>query len=82
MFSTIAPFVKIVDAWHPQNVPPQQLSGHNVQKPIYEEKLKSGEGQWAVRKEVLGWMVDGSIWCIELTQDNQTAFDAELQNIV
>ena len=62
--------------------PPPQMSGHNGQDPISKKKLDSGKVQWAVRKEVLGWMVDDEIQCIELARDNQTAIDAELHNIV
>ena len=40
--------------------PPPKVSGHNGQDPISKKKLDSGKGQWAVRKEVLGWMVDGA----------------------
>ena len=38
-----------------------QVAGHNGQDPISKKKLESGEGQWAVRKEVLGCMVDSAI---------------------
>ena len=61
---------------------PSQVSWNNGQDPISKKKLESGEGQWEVIKEVLGWMVDGSTRCIKLVQDKQTAIDAELQNIV
>ena len=39
-----------------------QVSEHNGKDQISKKKLESGEGQWAVRKEVLGWMVDGATW--------------------
>ena len=41
--------------------PLPQVSGHNGQDPISKKKLESGKGQWSVKKEVLGWMVDGAI---------------------
>ena len=44
--------------------PPPPVSGNNGQDPISKKKLESGEGQWAVIKEVLGWMVDGATRCI------------------
>ena len=62
--------------------PPPKVSGHNSQDPISKKKLDSGEGQWAVRKEVLVWMVDGATRCIEMARDNQSAIDAELHKIV
>ena len=62
--------------------PPTYLSGHNEKDPIFKKKLDTGEGQWAVRKEVLGWMVDGTTRCIELAQDKQSAIDADLHKVV
>ena len=62
--------------------PPPQVSGKNGQDLISNKKLNSGEGQWAVRKEVLGWMVDGATRCIELAQDKKSVIDVELHNIV
>ena len=35
-----------------------------------------------MRKEVLGWMVDGATQCIELARDKQIVIDAELPNIL
>ena len=49
--------------------PPPQLSKHRRKYTISKKKLESGKGQWAVRKEVLGWMIDGKTQCIELEQD-------------
>ena len=57
------------------------MSGHNGQDPISKKKLDSVKGQWAVIKEVLGWMVDGATRCIELVRDKQSVIVAELQNI-
>ena len=62
--------------------PLPKVSGHSGQDPISKKNLDSGEGQWAVRKEVLGWMVDGATWCIKLVRDKQSAIDIELQKIV
>ena len=62
--------------------PLPQVSGQNGQDPISKTKLESGKGQWEVRKEVLGWMVDGATQCTELARDKQCAIDAELHNIV
>ena len=62
--------------------PMPQVSGHNGQDQISKKKLESVKGQWEVRKEVLGWMVDGATRCIELAQDKKSAIDAELHKIV
>ena len=34
--------------------PPPKVSGHNGQDPISKKNPELGEGQWEVRKEVLG----------------------------
>ena len=44
--------------------PSPKVLGHNVQDPISKKKLDTVEGQWEMRKEVLGWMVDVATWCI------------------
>ena len=62
--------------------PLPQVSGHKRQDLIYQKKLESGKGQWSVRKEVLGWVIDGATQCIEFARDNQSAINAELQNIL
>ena len=59
-----------------------QLSGHNRQDPISKKKLESGKCQWAVRKEVIGSMVDGATRCIKLAQDRQSLINADLHKIV
>ena len=60
--------------------PLPQVSGHNDQDLISKKKLESGEGQWEVRKEFLGWIVDGAKRCIKLARDKQSAIDADLHN--
>ena len=58
------------------------MSGHNGHDPTSKKNLDSGEGQWEVRKEVLGWMVYGTTRCIKLARDKQSAIDAELHKIM
>ena len=48
--------------------PPPAISGHNGGDPASVKKLKAGEGLWEVRKEILGWMMDGATRCIELAE--------------
>ena len=62
--------------------PLPQVSGNNGHGPISKKKLEPGEGQWAVRKEVLCWMFDGTTLCIELAWDKISAIDAELHKIM
>ena len=58
------------------------VSGNNGQDLISKKKLDSGKVQRAVRKEVLGWMVDGKTRFIELAWDKQSMIDADLHEIV
>jgi hypothetical protein len=38
---------------------PPEVSGHHGGDPISRKKMLAGDGVWAVRKEILGWMFDG-----------------------
>ena len=51
--------------------PPPNVTGHNGADPVSVKKLLKGEGVWAVRKEILGWVMDGSTMCIELSDKKQ-----------
>ena len=62
--------------------PPPTASGHVGQDPVSEKKLMEGDGQWEVRKEVLGWMLDGGTRCIELARKKQEDIDHELHCII
>ena len=63
-------------------LPPSQVSGHNKQDPISKKKLESGEGQWEVIKELIGWIVDVVTRCIKLEWDKKSAIDVDLHKIV
>ena len=58
------------------------MSGNNGQDLISKNQLESGKGQWEVRQEVLGWMVDGATRCIKLVREKRSVIDAELHKIV
>ena len=45
--------------------PPPNVMDHNGADPVSAKKLLKGEGVWAVRKEILGWVMDSSTMCIE-----------------
>ena len=62
--------------------PPPQVSGHNGQELISKNKLDTGKFQWAVREEVLGWIINGVTQCIKLSQDKQIVINTELHDIV
>ena len=62
--------------------PPPDVSGHNGQDPVSQKKLDDGDGQWASRKEILGWIFDGVTRCIELTTERQKTIDTEIKRVL
>jgi hypothetical protein len=46
--------------------PPPDVSGHNGHDPISQPKLLKGEGLWEYKKEVLGWVLDGKNFTLQL----------------
>ena len=46
--------------------PPPDISGHNGQDPVSEPKLTKGEGYWDYEKEVLGWILNGKNYTLQL----------------
>ena len=46
--------------------PPPHVSGHSGEDPVSQKKLRQGEGTWEVTKEILGWIVDGAQFTIQL----------------
>ena len=46
--------------------PPPEQSGHTGAEPISQKKLAEGEGTWRTTKEILGWLVDGAMFTIQL----------------
>jgi hypothetical protein len=49
--------------------PLSEVSGHHGGDPISRKKMLAGDGVWAVRKEIIGWMFDGTSRTIELPPD-------------
>ena len=46
--------------------PPPATTGHSGEDPISQKKLAQGEGTWSYTKEILGWLVDGANFTIQL----------------
>ena len=40
--------------------PPPSVTGHSGGDPVSEKKLLKKEGEWDVRKEIIGWVFDGA----------------------
>ena len=49
--------------------PPPEITGHQGQDPISQKKMDQGDGTWAYTKEILGWLVDGANFTLQLMQD-------------
>ena len=62
--------------------PPTSVTGHDGDDPISEKKLDQGEGIWAVRKEILGWIFDGIHRTIELPPEKSTKIEKLLTSIL
>ena len=62
--------------------PPPTISGHVGEDPISKKKLRDGEGLWEVKKEILGWMMDGASRCIELAEKKRLVLLAELKCVL
>ncbi|KAL7543039.1 hypothetical protein ACHAXR_012341 [Thalassiosira sp. AJA248-18] len=59
--------------------PDQSVMGHkNGRHPMSEKKLLKGDADWEMRKEVLGWLVDGGLRTLEPPADKAAAYMAEL----
>ena len=46
--------------------PPKDISGHDGGDPISQKKLEKLEGLWQHTKEILGWIIDGANYTIQL----------------
>ena len=46
--------------------PPPDISGHNGHDPVSHPKLLKEEGLWAFEKEVLGWILNGKDFTLQL----------------
>lgn len=62
--------------------PPPHISGLQGGDPISNKKLLEKEGEWDVRKEILGWVFDGARRCIELPIKKIEAMRAELLGLL
>ncbi|KAL7546208.1 hypothetical protein ACHAWF_014642, partial [Thalassiosira exigua] len=49
---------------------------------ISEKKVKKGKADWATRKEVLGWLLDGDARTVVLPPDKAEAYTEELRKLL
>ena len=46
--------------------PPPEVTGHNGFDSVAYKKLVGGDGVWDTQKEILGWIIDGEAYTIQL----------------
>ena len=61
--------------------PPPAVTGHDGEDPVSQKKLAQGDGLWAIRKEILGWVFDGAKRCIELPPDKVEKLTTEIHSV-
>jgi hypothetical protein len=71
----------ILTSIHEVFPPPAATGQHPEDDPISLKKLTQGDGVWATRKELLGWVFDGITRCIELPEDRATKLRSELHRM-
>lgn len=52
--------------------PPPEISGHQGEDPISQKKLQQGDGSWTSTKEILGWLIDGANFTLQLLPEKCT----------
>ena len=60
--------------------PKREISRHNGEDPISQKKMDEGDGYWAYRKEILGWIFDGEHFTIQLPQKKVEKLRASLKS--
>ena len=61
--------------------PPPQITGHPGEDPCALKKLIEGDGTWAYRKEILGWIFDGRSFTIQLPEKKNEKLQASLKSL-
>ena len=61
---------------------PPAITGHRGEDSVSLKKLDKGDRLWEVRKEVLGWVMDGASRCIELAEKKQTEILKEIKTVL
>jgi len=61
--------------------PPPGPNEDLTNEPISIKKLKSCDGLWSTQKEILGWIFDGVLQCMQLPQEKATKIRAHLIQI-
>ena len=63
--------------------PAPDVTGHaNGREPLSEKKIRRGKADWTIKKEVLGWLVDGDQRTVQLPPDKASAYIAKLKKLL
>ena len=62
--------------------PPPEISGHPGEDPISQKKLAQGDGTWEHTKEILGWMLNGLTYTIQLPQPKCAVITKQIKAIL
>ena len=54
--------------------PPPEVLGRQGKDPVSQNKMNQGEGKWDYTKEILGWMIDGEYFTLQLIPDKCVKF--------
>ena len=61
--------------------PPPEVSGHQGEDPILQKKMHQGDGSWDTIKEILGWIVDGANFTIQLPPSKCEKITMQIKSI-
>jgi len=61
--------------------PPPGPNDDPEDEPISIKKLRQGDGLWSTKKEILGWLFDGVLWCLSLPTEKVTKIKATLMQL-
>ncbi len=61
--------------------PPPNITGHSGEDPVSQKKLHQGEGLWESTKEILGWLVDGANFTIQLMPEKCQKISKQIKEI-
>jgi hypothetical protein len=62
--------------------PPPSVTGHDGEDPVSLKKLRQGDGLWETRKELLGWVFDGTRRCIELPPNKVASITEDIHAMI
>ena len=62
--------------------PPPSVTGHSGEDPISIKKINNGDGFWTYQKEILGWIVDGANYTIQLSPTKKSKYIKAIKDLL